>query len=164
MLYTARLFHKINAVAPLALPLGGNINSKKFKPVFLDIGLLTALKGMDRQFTRDYHALFRGVVAEQFVGQELVAAFKGDVYYWTREARNSLAEVDYLVSDNGIIKPIEVKSGASGRLRSLHKILDEYPTIPWGYVLSEQPYSILSSQKLVYLPIYFAGKVLEGYP
>jgi len=159
LLHTARIIRRIGSVAPLALPLGGNINSRKFKAVFLDIGLLTALRGIDGLYLNNYHALFKGAVAEQFVGQELVAAFNSEVYYWTREARNSQAEIDYLVAKDNIIKPIEVKSGVSGRLRSLHRILIEYPSIPWGYVLSEQTYDELEEQKLKYLPVYYAGNL-----
>lgn len=160
LLNIARVIHKIPTVSPLALPLSGNINSKKFKAVFIDIGLMTALRGMEANNMNDYHGLFRGAVAEQFVGQELIAAYNGEVYYWAREARNSQAEIDYLVANNGIMTPIEVKSGASGKLRSLHLILNENPSIPYGYVLSDQPYAELAEQKLVYMPIYFAGKGL----
>ncbi len=159
LLTTAKVIHKIQAVAPLALPLSGRVNSKKFKAVFIDIGLLTALKGMEASYSPDYHSLFKGSIAEQFVGQELIAAKNGNVYYWARDAHSSTAEIDYLVADLGVMKPIEVKSGASGKLKSLHQILSEYPTIPLGYVLSSQAYSTLPIQKLVYVPIYYAGKI-----
>ncbi len=162
LLNTAKVIHKIPAVSPLALPLSGNINSKKFKAVFIDVGLLTAMRGMDAANMNYYHGLFRGAVAEQFVGQEVVATFNGEVYYWAREARNSQAEIDYLVASSGTIKPIEVKSGASGRLRSLHSILVENSSIPRGFVLSDQMYAELTEQKLVYMPIYYAGYLGRG--
>jgi len=159
LLTTARVVHKIPAISPLALPLSGNANSKKFKAVFLDIGLLTAIRGMDTLYSSDYHALFKGSIAEQFVGQELIARYNGEVYFWARDSSNSKAEIDYLVAEKSVIKPVEVKSGASGRLRSLHLILSEYPSIPKGYVLSSQPYAELQEQRLVYLPIYYAGRM-----
>lgn len=161
LLTTSKVLHKAPAVSPLALPLSGQVNSKKFKAVFLDIGMLTALRGINVDYTGDYHGLFKGSIAEQFVGQELVASQKGEVYYWVRETRNSQSEIDYLISDNAEIKPIEVKSGASGRMRSLHRILAEHPFLTRGYVLSEQPYAELPDQKLVYLPIYYAGNILS---
>jgi len=58
---------------------------------------------------------------------------------------------------NGEIKPVEVKSGASGRMRSLHQILLEYPNLKTGYVLSSNEYAEMKDQKLVYVPIYYAG-------
>ncbi len=157
LLTTSKVLHKIPSVSPLAMPLSGHVHTKKFKAVFLDIGLLTAMRGVDAGYTGDYHGIFKGSVAEQFVGQELIAAHKGEVYYWIREARNSQSEVDYLIAREGDIKPIEVKSGASGRLRSLHQVMKEYPSLQYGYVLSEQTYASLPEQQLVYMPIYYAG-------
>ncbi len=45
-------------------------------------------------------------------------------HFWTRENANSNAEVDLLHPYDGLLIPIEVKSGASGRLRSLHEFMD----------------------------------------
>jgi predicted AAA+ superfamily ATPase len=159
LLTTAKILSKIPAVAPLDMPLSSQVNSKKFKAVFLDIGLLTALRGIHADYTGDYHGVFRGSIAEQFVGQELIAYQKGEVYYWVRESRNSQSEIDFLISTNNEIKPIEVKSGASGRMRSLHRILADHPLLKHGYILSEQSYAELPDQKLVYLPIYYAGNL-----
>jgi len=159
LLTTSKVLHKIPSVSPLAMPLNGHMHSKKFKAVFLDIGLLTAMRGVDAAYTGDYHGTFKGSIAEQFVGQELIAARKGEVFYWVHEARNSQSEVDYLISSEDEIKPIEVKSGASGRLRSLHLLLKEYPSLKQGYVLSDQPYSELAEQQIIYMPIYYAGYV-----
>ena len=36
-------------------------------------------------------------MAEQFVGQELRASVYEDLYYWSRDARGSSAETDYLI-------------------------------------------------------------------
>jgi uncharacterized protein len=53
--------------------------------------------------------------------------------------------------------PIEVKSGPSGRLRSLHLLLAEYPQSAPGLVLSEAPYAELPDHGLVFVPLYYAG-------
>ena len=53
-----------------------------------------------------------------------------DLFYWSREARSSSAEVDYRIVFEGNIYPIEVKSGAGGSLRSLHLMLEKYPNCP----------------------------------
>ena len=47
--------------------------------------------------------------------------------FWVREKNQSTAEVDYLFQYDGLIIPIEVKSGASGSLRSLHSYMDLAP-------------------------------------
>ena len=48
-----------------------------------------------------------------------------ELTYWLREGRSSNAEVDYVVSFNGKIIPIEIKSGATGSLKSLHQFVGE---------------------------------------
>jgi hypothetical protein len=42
-----------------------------------------------------------------------------------RDAKNSNAEVDYVVQVGQRIVPVEVKAGATGRLRSLHMMVVE---------------------------------------
>jgi predicted AAA+ superfamily ATPase len=75
-------------------------------------------------------AMYRGKLAEQFVAQELLAWHNSDLFYWSREARSSTAEIDYLTVFEGNIYPIEIKSGAGGSLRSLHLMLEKYPDCP----------------------------------
>ena len=96
-------------------------------------------------------------MAEQFVGQELAAAGHSELHYWAREAKSSSAEVDFLVVVAGQICPVEVKSGAAGRLRSLRLLMDTYPNCRTGYVLSCAPYAKSPEQGLVFLPLYYAG-------
>ena len=57
---------------------------------------------------------------------------------------------------NGKIIPIEVKSGAAGRLRSLHLLLKSYPNCPFAIVFSSAQFSEISEQRLKFFPIYFA--------
>ena len=70
-----------------------------------------------------------GALAEQFIGQELLTIEKpyidSKVYYWIREKKNANAEIDYLFQQNNIIFPIEVKTGKTGSLKSLHIYLSE---------------------------------------
>ena len=71
-----------------------------------------------------------GAVAEQFVGQELLAHRspyeRPELYYWHRRRKNSTAEVDYLTAAAGRVIPIEVKAGQAGRLRSLAVFVERY--------------------------------------
>ena len=124
----------------------------------VDVGVMQHLCGMpvDVEYAKtdllDIHA---GAMAEQFVGQELLAAGQ-ELHYWARSAKSSTAEVDFLIVNHGAICPIEVKSGVSGRLRSLHMLLETYESCPRGYVFSTARYSELPEQKLVFLPLYHA--------
>ena len=111
----------------------------------------------DIEYARgDLLAIFRGAMAEQFVGQEMLVSQQGSLYYWDRQAKSSSAEVDYLAVMSGIIHPVEVKSGATGSLRSLHLFLASYPECGKALVFSDQPYSDLPEQKITFLPLYSA--------
>ena len=81
------------------------------------------------QVTRDFDVVNRGAVAEVFAAQELRATGNPrdprQIYYWHREARNSNAEVDYVIQHNAEILPVEVKAGGSGRMQSMRMFMTE---------------------------------------
>jgi hypothetical protein len=157
LLVKARVLHKIPSCDPSGLPLGASANHKKFKSCMLDIGLLQRLcqVPVDIEIAQEnLLSIYRGRLAEQFVGQELLAWHSKELYYWARDAKSSNAEVDYLTVRKGKIYPVEVKSGAGGSLKSLHLILKEYPNCAQGLVLYSGPWRKLSEQKLTFLPLY----------
>lgn len=158
LLCLAQVARKVPSAVPGGLPLGASSSGRNFKALMVDIGLMQFLCGMpvDVEYARaDLLDIYEGAMAEQFVGQELIATGQ-DLYYWSRQARGSSAEVDYLIAVKDRIHPIEVKSGAAGRLRSLHMLLQDYPDCGPGYVFSSAPYSELPDQRLVFLPLYYA--------
>ncbi len=121
-------------------------NHKRFKALLVDVGLMQRLSGMpaDAEYGKSsLLSMYSGALAEQFVGQELVASPGDEVYCWLRPQKSSSAEVDYMVAPGGRVVPIEVKSGPSGRLRSLHLLLKQYPQCAPGLVLSEALYAEL---------------------
>jgi predicted AAA+ superfamily ATPase len=159
LLCLAQVVRKVPACSPPVLPLGVSASERKFKALMVDIGLMQHLSGMpvDMEYARtDLLAIHQGAMAEQFVGQELVAAGQNKLYYWSREVKSSTAEVDFLMDAGEKIHPVEVKSGAAGKLKSLHLLLNTYPDSPQGYVFSCAPYAELPEQRLVFLPLYFA--------
>ena len=94
-------------------------------------------------------------MAEQFVGQEMAVNQNNELFYWSRQAKSSTAEVDYVISVNGQIIPVEVKSSKAGRLRSMHQYLKECPECKTGYVFSSNKYAELPDQRLIFIPLYF---------
>ena len=134
LLSQAQLVSLVRASSAGKPPLAAETDDKTFKLVFLDIGLGQALAGVnvkDLLMADDLVATYEGRLTEQFVGQELLAGSRGaseggQLFCWKRHAHGSSAEVDYLLSREGKVIPVEVKSGASGRLRSLHLYLDTY--------------------------------------
>ena len=157
-LVQAKLVCKINSVNAQGFPLR-IMTSKVFKSSVLDIGIMNYLCGIyktDEYFKNDLLGIYRGAMAEQFVGQEMASNQNNELFYWSRQAKSSTAEVDYVISVNDRIIPVEVKSAKSGRLRSMHQYLKEFPDCPVGYVFSANKYGELPEQKLNFLPLYFA--------
>jgi uncharacterized protein len=167
LLETARILHKVSSTSPASLPFDANASEKKFKSILLDMGMIHALNGLQAhiEYARpELLSMYTGGLTEQFVGQEFVSAGYNPLFYWSREAKSSQAEVDYLILKHGKIVPLEVKSGAGGSLRSMHLLLQQYPEIEQGVVLSSAPYGTIDHQKVVYLPLYYAyGLVRESY-
>ena len=159
LLTKARVVKKIPSAIPAGLPLGAAASPKRFKALMVDIGLMQHLRGVpiDLEYGKaDLLKIHEGDMAEQFVGQEMLVSQSADLYYWSRQAKSSTAEVDYLAVIEGSIVPVEVKSGPSGRLRSLHLLLESIPDCERAYVFSSGPYAELPEQKLTFLPLYYA--------
>ena len=104
----------------------------KMKPhlQFLDSGLLCSSVGIETMYFNDtpVSEIYSGKLAEQIAGQELLASEKAaelnKPLFWTKEKKQSNAEVDFIRIYKGRIYPVEVKSGNTGRLRSLHSYID----------------------------------------
>ncbi|MCD4721034.1 MAG: AAA family ATPase [Desulfobacula sp.] len=162
ILLNTKIIKKIPSLSNITPPFNLNVSLKKFKTLLLDIGLWQHLSGMSDylELTKsDLSNIYRGALAEQFVGQELICANDGEICYWARDKKGSSAEIDYLVTIDGKPYPIEVKSGKAGSLKSMHMILKNYPDCPSGIVFSTRPFEKLKEQKLIFLPLYYSGGI-----
>jgi len=165
LLGLANVIRKVPSVDPSGLPLGATAAVNIFKALMVDIGLMRHLTGMpvDVEYGKaDLLNIYRGAMAEQFVGQEIALSQKEDLYYWSRRAKSSSAEVDYVAVIDGRIHPVEVKSGVSGRLKSLHLFLEKYKNFPEGIVFSMRPYAEPPEKNIVFIPLYFAFSTTRG--
>ena len=146
------------------LPLQPNL---KLKPRLhiLDTGLVNHFSGIQVKLlqNKNINDVYRGKIAEHITGQEFLAmnySIQAKLNFWTREKTSSSAEVDYLYVFGEKVIPIEIKSGASGRLRSLHQFIDQSKiglairfwsgrkSIEQAKTLTETPYTLLN------LPFY----------
>lgn len=103
---------------------------KSPKLLWLDTGLVNYVAGMqeDLLFSADSDELWNGDIAEHVVAQELLGAtvnFGEKRMFWVRDAKNSQAEVDFLIRYKAHLLPIEVKTGANSKLKSLHLFMEE---------------------------------------
>lgn len=130
LLCMARVCHKTYATQGNGIPLGAEIKDNFCKIIFLDVGLASSLLDIKLHQLKQLDAVSlvnQGGISEQIVGQ-LLRTIEPEykephLYYWLREQKNSNAEVDYLIQHNGKIIPIEVKSGSTGSLKSLHQFM-----------------------------------------
>ncbi|MFI4955621.1 MAG: ATP-binding protein [Gammaproteobacteria bacterium] len=127
LLAKARLIHRVYHTDGNGIPLGAQIKEKKFKMLFLDIGLAGSTLDLNFNTFNPEHNLEtvnRGGISEQFVGQTLRTLksyyVEPRLYYWLREEKGSNAEIDYLIQHQQTVVPIEVKAGSTGSLKSLH--------------------------------------------
>ncbi len=129
LLEKTMLLTQIRATKSTDLPLIKQEKRPK-KLIFLDVGLVNFKNDIQRQFLglKDLASFYRGKIAEQLVGQNLLAnqiSQKQDLYYWAREKAKSSAEVDFCLAQEGKIFGIEVKSGHSKKLKSLFAFADQ---------------------------------------
>jgi len=157
LLETANIVYRVKRTSGAGLPLKVNVNDNFFKVIFLDVGLMHAMNGIYSETIKgkDFNAIYKGSVAEQFVGQEIKALSnrftKFELYYWARESKNSNAEIDYLIENNGKIIPLEIKSGATGKMRSLHMFIEKY-NVKKGVRISQAEYN--DKDRIISIPFY----------
>jgi len=158
LLQKANIIHQCFYSSGQKPPLHASINEKFFKVFFLDIGLAQRLLGLEYKnwLLNDMTVDNIGSMTEQFVAQELIAYLshniRAEIYYWQRDARGSSAEIDFLISVASKIFPIEVKSGKTGRLKSLRLYLESHPQIKYGIKISEKPYA--KENNILQIPLY----------
>ena len=152
---------------------------KKLRPRLqvLDAGLISYSLGIQAVYFQNVQLtdVYRGALAEQMVWQELLAQERNERIvpaFWTREKKQSNAEVDFVYPWQGRLIPLEVKAGRDGTLKSLHQFLISSPE-NIAVRFYDQAFSVTETRtpmdhgnpgkpyRLISLPIYCAGKVGE---
>jgi predicted AAA+ superfamily ATPase len=180
LLAAARLCHLVRYSAATGIPLGGDATDKFRKAILLDIGMFHALADTPAgdRFPpwRDLAPAVRGQLAEQLVGQALLlgGAPTGDgphLFYWQREGGRP-GEIDFLIQAGSRIVPIELKSGASGAMKSLHQFMFD-KKLRLAVRIDENPPSLATIDvattqgdpvryRLLGLPIYLAWRAIDA--
>ena len=145
---------------------------KSPKLLWLDTGLVNYVAGMQEEllFTTDSDELWNGDIAEHSVAQELLGAtttFGEKRMFWVRDARNSQAEVDFVLRQKSHLLPIEVKTGANSKLRSLHLFMEEskenIALRLWNGPMTSDVITRSDGRPftLYNIPLYYAGHLYE---
>jgi len=162
LLRLAGVISPVHQSQATGLPLNASINEKDFKLLFLDTGLVKYVSRIEASqlLNEDLLLVNNGAIAEQFVGQELIAHQPNfdhaELYYWHKEQSKGSAEVDYIIQHNSNIIPIEVKAGKSGRLKSLHIFMQEKNS-PIGVKTSQAEFDF--DGKVLSLPLYMMSEL-----
>ena len=171
MIERAMLIYLIYPSTSTQIPIQADYK-KSPKLQFIDTGLLNYFVGLQPNFFRydDLHAFYRGLIAEHVVRQELMAQNMYDnkkVIFWVREQKQATAEVDIVLQYQDLVIPVEVKSGKTGALRSLHQFINQ-SNHPFAIRLYAGDFEITDSvtpegkpYKLINLPYFLAGKIFD---
>lgn len=138
----------------------------------LDTGMLNYFSGVQKQLfgTKDLNTIYKGHISEHIVGQELLAkqtSLLNTLNFWVREKKDSVAELDYLLPYEGTMIPVEVKSEATGRLRSLHQFMEVYKgDLAVRLYAGKYSIDVLTTPtgkeyRLVNMPYYLAGVIKQ---
>ena len=140
------------------------------KLIWFDTGLVNYQAGIRREMIGSTEMVdsWRGHIAEQITAQELLALedrVGQHRAFWAKP--NNGAEVDFVVSYNAKLYPIEVKSGTNAHLRSLQVFMDN-ANVHLAIRIWSKPFSVDTVQtpkgktySLVNLPFYLIGNLYQ---
>lgn len=167
LLEKAMLLELVYPVSSAQLPV---IPETKRKPklIWFDTGLVNYQAGIRSEFVGSTEMVdsWRGHIAEQITAQELLALddrVGQHRSFWAKP--NNGAEVDFIVTYQSRLYPVEVKSGTNAHLRSLQVFMDNSDADIAIRVWSN-PYSVDEVHtpngktfSLVNLPFYLIGNI-----
>jgi len=172
----AMLLYLVYPATSLEMPV---ITNKRMSPRLhiLDTGLINYFAGVQANFFRQENLmdLYKGKIIEHIVGQEFLSSDFSPLHsikFWVREKKQSSAEIDYIIIREGKIIPVEVKSGSTGRMKSLHYFMEnsEYDLAVRIYAdkFRTEEITAISGKKfrLINLPLYLSGsigKIIDKY-
>jgi len=116
-LIDAGLIYRVSSISEPRRPLINDADA--FKIYLIDVGLLGAMCRVPAHLIIEgdqFFVEYKGSLTENYVVQELKAAYGSELFYWT-SARD--AKVEVLLEHDGEIFPLEVKSGTSTEKNSL---------------------------------------------
>jgi len=133
LLCDAGIIKAVMHTAANGLPLGAETNEKFCKYIYLDSGLLLRIFDLNLGGSKNLTDLIltgaaedlvnKGAITEMVAGWELVKysshKVQHSLFYWENLKNGTTSEVDYIIAKDLKVMPIEVKSGTSGKMKSL---------------------------------------------
>ena len=157
-LVNAGLAHQIWLISKPALPLIAYDQFNAFKLYGMDVGIIRKMSNLspvvfgegDRLFTE-----FKGALTENYILQSLITQFPEKPHYWTS---GNIAEIDFIITHENQIIPIEVKSDMNIKSRSLTLYRTKFqPALAIRYSLRNLEFR----DGLLNIPLYMADYTKE---
>lgn len=126
-LVDAGLVYRVDRVSKVSVPLRFYEDLGAFKLFFLDVGLLCRMSDVPASVVLgEDEGLkeFKGMLAEEYVAQQLSAAGM-ELFYWSND--RTPAELDFVIQYGSEAYPIEVKSGTNVRGKSIAQYVKDNP-------------------------------------
>lgn len=165
LLLRAGLAFKVPHTSASGIPLGGQINPRKFKILPFDSGIYQRVLGLNLKdyFLYDNVQLVnKGSIAEITAGLQLLYSqsplIQSHVFYWHRESKSSNAEIDYIIQQGETIVPVEVKAGTKGQMQSMFLFLKE-KKLSKGIRISMENFSQLNN--IHNIPLYAIKSLID---
>ena len=152
-LVNAGMIHRITHISEPRIPLSAYEDTRHFKLLAMDIGLLRRLAGLPAAsiITADKnYAEFKGALAENFFAQEMLAYGMPDLHFWTS---GNTAEVDFIMTNDRRIIPVEIKVANNVRAKSLSVYQNRYQP-EFSVKVSLQDFAYSANTHLLSLPHY----------
>lgn len=155
-LLDAGLIHQAFNISKPIFPLKHYAEPDVFKIFLCDVGLLGAMCQLSPQILLNHQQIlieFKGALTENFVAQELSARQDQFLCYWSSEGR---AEVDFLISKDHHVFPLETKAGISRKKKSLLVYQQKFQP---EYMLRASAMNLEKNHQIHNYPLYLISKM-----
>lgn len=150
---------KCECVSLPEIPLKGFVDNETFKFYLSDVGILCTILGLSvRDIVTDNISLYKGIIAENFVANQLLCnGF--DLFYWKNTAT---AEVDFLLYTADGVIPVEVKAGENTQSKSLKVYMEKY-NAKYAIRISTKDFGYDPKTKIKSVPLYATFLIKDNF-
>ncbi|MBL4655000.1 MAG: ATP-binding protein [Bacteroidia bacterium] len=124
----AKIMRLIYPTTEVQIPIKPDLK-KSPRLQFLDTGLANHVLGIQAEMLglKDLSTFYQGAIIPHLITQEFISLNtlnNRKPNFWVREKNQASSEVDLVFTYKDKIIPVEIKSGSSGKLRSLHQFME----------------------------------------
>ena len=168
----AKVIQLIYPTTDLEAPIKPDIK-KSPRLQFLDTGLVNYNLNIqsDLLALKDLSHAYKGTIVPHIITQEILSLNtinNHKPHFWVREKSQASSEVDLVIQYKNKIIPVEIKSGSTGKLRSLHEFIERanhgYAIRMYAGEFSVEEHitpKLKKQYKLMNMPYYLGAKLPE---